>query len=61
MSIGSNSKVVVPGTTDRGIGVTDGDDGRGIVANYSIRGTDPDPWSRIDPDDDGCIFAGAGS
>ena len=61
MSIRSYGEIVVPGATDRIIGVTNRDGGRSIVADDSIRSAYPDPWSRIDPDNDGCILAGAGT
>ena len=61
MSIRSDGKVVVPCTTDWNIGVTNRDGGRGIVADNSIGSAYPDPWSRIDPDYDSCILAGAGT
>ena len=61
MSIRSNGKIVIPGTSDWNIGVMYGDGCRGIVADDSIGSAYPDPWSRIDPDNDGCILAGAGT
>ena len=61
MSIRSYGKIVVPGTTDRIIRVTNRDSGGGIVADDSIRSAYPDPWSRINPDNDGCIHAAAGT
>ena len=61
MSIRSDGKVVIPGTSDWNIGVTNRDGGRSIVADDSIRSAHPDPWSRVNPDNDGCILAGAGT
>ena len=61
MGIRSYGKIVVPGTTDRNIWVANRDNRRGIVADDSIRSAYPDPWSRIYPDYDGCILAGAGT
>ena len=42
VSIRGYGKVIVPGTTDRSIGVTNGDGCRGIVADHRIGSTDPD-------------------
>ena len=61
MSIRSYGKIVVPGTSDWNIGVTNRDGGRSIVADDSIGSAYPDPWSRVNPDNDGCIHAAAGT
>ena len=58
MTIRSNGEVVVPGTTDRSIGITNGDGGRGIVANDRIGSRYPDTSNRINPDNNGSILAG---
>ena len=50
MSIRGYGKVIVPGTTDRSIGVTNGDGCRGIVADHRIGSTDPDTRSGVNPD-----------
>ena len=49
MGIRSNGKVVVPGSPDGSIGITNGDSGGCIVTDDGIRSTDPDLWSWIDP------------
>ena len=61
MRIRGYGKVVVPGTTDRSVRVTDGDGGGGVVTDDRIRRTDSDPWSRINPDYDIGINRSTGS
>ena len=58
LCIRSNREVVVPVAPDGGIWITQGDGYRRVIADDSIRSTDPDPWSRIDPDNDGGINTG---
>ena len=55
MGIGGHGKVVVPGTPDRSIRVTDGNGGGGIVADDGIGSTDAYTGSGVHPDYNSCI------
>jgi hypothetical protein len=61
LTIWSNSKVIVPCTTYRSIGITNRDGGRGIVADNSIGSGDSNTSNRVNPDNDGCILTGTGT